>query len=338
VFLIVVYNKIPHMEELCIFLKKLNDNLKKSMSTFDGISARLRQNNIVSSNEHLDILAANMQTVDKTLEQYKIALSKLEEQYFNDDKKQFVLSFSDGRDTKSLEIRYPDELSCVDYYKKSVAAQIMKHKYSEVLTGDAAAIESVKLALPKSVGDTSIKSDTIILDKIDGVDLQHNFIELPIAKKLDDIPPAFHWYEGDKSHKSGIYISLCKDFHIKVPFPNLLNPAKEFNLKSIKCKYETKSECQTNKKKLSLIYGGEVKECFYVHKKEAFNKVGTQYRCAVETFGNHKILDLDLKRVSNFDIKHLLMYSLSDDILAILWYQNKFKDGRKLVFTNLDVY
>ena len=32
------------------------------------------------------------------------------------------------------------------------------------------------------------------------------------------------------------------------------------------------------------------------------------------------------------------MYSLSDNLLAMIWYQNIFKDVNRLVFTNLDVY
>ncbi len=318
------------MEKICDFFKKLDDNLKKSLSTYNNIALNLPKNKKCLSDAHLDELAVKMQSVSATIELYKEAISKLEDIYFSDDDKQFVLSVQ--KNLHGINVKCGEELNCVDSYKKSMTTQITKHKYSEVLT-------RTYPQCTEPVHDKNVhKTGTITLDNIEGVDLQKNFLELPIAETLESIPPAFYWYTGDKYHKSGIYISLCKDFHIKIPFPNLINLTKEFNSKSIKCKYETLTECQTNKKKIATIYGGEVKECFYVHKKEKFNKVGTPYRCAVETFGNHKLLNFDLKRVSNLDIKHLLMHSLSDDILAILWYQNKFKVRQKLVFTNLDTY
>lgn len=56
----------------------------------------------------------------------------------------------------------------------------------------------------------------------------------------------------------------------------------------------------------------------------------------MESFGNHATLQNDLDVVSNYDIKHMLMYSLSDDLLSMIWYQNKFRNG-ELIITNLDV-
>ncbi len=313
------------MEELLSFLSKIHDDFKKNLVAFNDILDRLPDDKKTVSVAQLDDIAFMMQDVSTAINQYKNIILKLEDKYFCDDENQFVLSFQNSIENFGIENN--EKLSCTNFYKNSIKSQILKHKYSDIL----------KNKTSKNEPNVSNKN-TIILDNIDGVDLQNNYLELPVVKELENIPPAFYWYSGDKLHKSGIYTSLCKNFYVKVPFPNLLNPAKDFNSKSIKCKHETLNDCHSNKKKLASIYGGDVKECFYVHKKEKFNKVGSQYRCNVESFGNHKILDYDLKKVSNFDIKHLLLYSLSDDILAILWYQNRLKNNQKIVFTNLDTY
>ena len=304
------------MEDICAFLEKLDENMTKNLTLFNLLKSKIPNYKPPLYDKNLDLLASKLQMVSKHIEEYKKIITEIEDKYFCDDEKQFVLAF-DG------------EFNSSENYKKSMKSQILKHKYSEILS------EEHK---KKNKKEVTSEFKTITLDDVEGVALKNNPIKLPVVENLSDIPAAFYWYKGDKFYKKGIYVSLCKNFYVKVPFPNLLNPSKEFNLKTIKCKYETLQECQANKKKLSMIYGGEVKECFYVHKKEKFNKVGSQYRCYIETFGNHEILDHDLKRVSHFDIKHLLMYSLSDNLLAMIWYQNIFKDVNRLVFTNLDVY
>jgi hypothetical protein len=176
------------------------------------------------------------------------------------------------------------------------------------------------------------------INEIDGAPLQGNTLRLPIAHKIAEIPPMFHWFEGSNEYKKGVYVCLCPGFYVRVAFPNVLVPSEKDNrLYSLRCKYESKQMCDINKKKISQIHNSEARECFYVHKKERFNKVSTQYRCIVESLGNHDRLDEDLGLLTHFDIKHLLMYSLSDDLLAALWYQNKFLYGN-LLLSNLDTY
>lgn len=175
------------------------------------------------------------------------------------------------------------------------------------------------------------------LSIIENVDISPNKINIPIVKSLKDIPPMFYWYEGDNIYKKGIYTSVCHGFYAKVPLPNVISSdSVSYKINSVACKYGTKQICQENKKKISEFHNSEVRECFYVHKKEKFNKVGNCYRCNVESFGNHATLQNDLDVVSNYDIKHMLMYSLSDDLLSMIWYQNKFRNG-ELIITNLDV-
>lgn len=313
---------------LCAFLDKLHENLSKSLLSFNSIKKTLPVDKKNIADDTLDYLASKIEKVNDEIEKYRKSILELEDKYFYDDEHQFVLSFNTDEKEELASPNY------IDSYKKSINSQIIKHKYSDVLMLGLSNQKKVK----NVISNESKNTNEIILNKIEDVDLQSNVLKLPVIKNLQDMPSAFYWFEGDQFYKKGIYTSLCKNFYVKVPFPNLINASKDYKLKSIRCKYATLQECQANKKKISSIYNTDVKECFYVHKKEKFNKVGSQYRCALETFGNHEILDNDLEKVSHFDIKHILMYSLSDDLLAILWYQNKFKDSKELVFTNLDIY
>jgi hypothetical protein len=67
-----------------------------------------------------------------------------------------------------------------------------------------------------------------------------------------------------------------------------------------------------------------MRDCYYVHRKEQFIKVGSTHRCDVESFGNHDTLTRDLNMITNSDIKRLLMNASSDMLLSNIWYQNKF--------------
>jgi hypothetical protein len=173
---------------------------------------------------------------------------------------------------------------------------------------------------------------------LDGKDISPNNLNIPVIHNLKEIPPMFHWYNGDKFNKKGIYVCMSKGFYCKVPFPNLLSSMDQnFKVNSIPCKYETKENCIIQKKKISELFNSEVRECSYVHKKEKFVKIGSFYRCNRESFGNYDSLNNDLNFINTSDIKRILMHSLSDSLLSILWYQNKFKNG-DLFLNNLEIY
>jgi hypothetical protein len=325
-------NMPPHNTLHCLdkFLDKLDDNLSKSLTYFNNIKNNLKPHKKEASVGEIDALANKIQKITISLAEYTRAIEELEDLYFCDDANQFVLSFEPKQSEPFRQQNH------IDTFKKSIKSQIMKHKYSEVLFSKTSENKNKTITLDNA---SKLLNETITLNKIDDVDLQENILELPIIKNIQEIPPSFYWYEGDKFYKKGIYISLCKNFFIKVPFPNVINNAsKDYKLNSIRCKYVTLQECQANKKKISEIHNSTIRDCYYVHKKEKFNKIGSQYRCVIESLGNYDTLDQDLEKTTNFDIKHLLMYSLSDDLLAALWYQNKFKDSRGLVFTNLDTF
>lgn len=309
------------------FLDKLDENLMRSMHAFDQI-----KNSVVHQNAHMDKLANKMLRVMESLDRYKKSIQELEK-HFHDDDHQFILSFD------SIQPEQFYSKNHIQTYKKSLETQIIKHKYSDILSMSAPRSIVNTNANPDAIPNAIPKKEVMNLSSIEDVDLQSNVLQLPVVKNIQDIQPAFYWYEGDRYYKKGIYICLCNNFYIKVPFPNVLSGnSKEYKLNSVRCKYMTAQDCQANKKKISEIHNSDIRECYYVHKKQKFNKVGSIFRCNIESLGNHSTLDQDLEKVTNFDIKHLLMYSLSDDLLAALWYQNKFKDGRDLVFTNLDIY
>jgi hypothetical protein len=180
--------------------------------------------------------------------------------------------------------------------------------------------------------------DKKMIQILDTVNLGQNSLNLPIIKDLKNMIPMLHWYEGDNFHKSGIYVCMAPGFVARVPFPSVVS-SNNINYKaySIPCKHETRDLCNRHKKKISDIYSSPVRECMYVHKKEKFEKIGSIYRCNIESFGNHQSLDYDMNYIGITDIKRILMNSLSDTLLSVLWYQNKFKDGN-LLLNNLEIY
>ena len=186
--------------------------------------------------------------------------------------------------------------------------------------------------LLKSRENKNLSKETQTISMIEGKDISPNNINIPIIKDLKSIPPMFHWYNGDNFNKKGIYVCMSEGFYCRVPFPNLMSSTDHnFKVNSVPCKYETKEKCNIQKKKISEIYNSEVRECFYVHKKEKFTKIGSFYRCNIESFGNYESLNNDLNYINTVDIKRILMHSLSDSLLTILWYQNKFKNGNLIL-------
>jgi hypothetical protein len=164
-------------------------------------------------------------------------------------------------------------------------------------------------------------------------------ISIPIINNLNEIPPMFYWYKGDKKNKEGIYASITPHFYIEVPFPDLINKSsKNFKHKSIPCKYKTINQCKEKQLEFSKIYNTEIRQCNYVHIGENFIKIGSDFRCPnLSSFGSFETLDNDLYSVSLADIKNILFNSSSDLLLILLWYSNH-KNLGELVFTNLDKY
>jgi len=173
------------------------------------------------------------------------------------------------------------------------------------------------------------------LSKIYGKDIGFD-CKIPIINKLNEMPSALYWYDGDQKNPQGIYTCVSRKFYVQVPFPNVVDGTKDFNrTRSIKCKYNTTDECLELRRDLATRYNYKIRDCNFAHSGDKYTKIGTSFRCPnIPRFGNHMFLKQDLENLPDCDIKMLLMYSLSDVLLSSLWFQ-KQKDA-SIVFTNID--
>ena len=174
------------------------------------------------------------------------------------------------------------------------------------------------------------------LSNIENVNLDFD-LKIPIVNRLEEIPPALYWFDGDKNNNAGIYTSISKKICAKIPLPNVIDGSKDFNRAcSVKCKNNTKENCYAVRKDLSDLYNSDILECNYAHNGENYTKIGTTFRCPnTPRFGNHKYLNDDLNNVSENDIKILLMYSLSDVLLSSMWFQKQKKKG--IILNNINI-
>ncbi len=300
------------LDKLEKFMDNLNNSLCKSIesckSGIQRIDKRIDKRSISINPQ----LSDKIECAKKYLTVYLNLMSQIEDMFIDEafQEKSFLTAVEIDEDVNSINKKYKSALlETVDKHKNRSNKQ-KKYKIQ----------------------------DEKVLESIDGISLQGNKLKLPIIKSLSDIPPMFYWYDGDNIYKKGIYISICRGFYAKVAFPNVLMPDEGNNrLYSLRCKYEDKKVCKANKLKMSHMRDSNIRDCFYVHKKEKFNKVSNQFRCCIDGIGNHENLNNGLNTLSNFDVKHFLMYSLSDDLLMMIWYQNKFNNGN-LVLSNLDVF
>jgi len=171
------------------------------------------------------------------------------------------------------------------------------------------------------------------------VKLFNQTIKIPFVNSLKEIPPIFHWWNGDASHKSGIYICLSPNFYLEVPFPDLIcKNSDAFKHKSIPCKYKTTQLCYEKQIDFSKIYKTEIRQCNFVHIGEQFIKIGSDFRCPnLPSFGAYDTLTEDLNSVTLPDIKTILMNSSSDLLLIYLWYSQHQNLG-EIIFTDLDIF
>jgi hypothetical protein len=290
------------------FLTKLDTNLNVSMNAFRSIN----KNGVGDLLSLQEIIQKNINNLYTYLEN----LHQLESLYFNDDsinKGRFLLQLNPNTEINPADLK--------TRFKDSLKIKINIHKMKE----------------EKKRRDAN-KIQNISLNKIDDCSIEPNSISIPVIKHIKDLPQAFYWYEGDKTHKQGIYICLSPGFHIRIPFPSVVMKDDEnYKRNSVPCKYETREACNEHKKRNSELYHSEVRNCMFVHKKEQFSKLSSIYKCSIESFGNHSTLSSDLNYIKLSDIKRILMYALSDSLLTTIWFQNKFKDG-DLLLNNIDYY
>jgi hypothetical protein len=160
--------------------------------------------------------------------------------------------------------------------------------------------------------------------------------KIPIINRLNEMTPSLYWYNGDKNNPKGVYTCLSNGFNVQVPFPNTIDGTKDFNrVCSIKCKYNTTVDCLKVRQDLSNKFNSDIRPCNFAHAGEKYSKLGTSFRCPnIPRFGNHMFLNNDLNKLPDYDMKMMLMYSLSDVLLSSMWFQkHKIK---KLLLTNID--
>jgi len=149
-------------------------------------------------------------------------------------------------------------------------------------------------------------------------------INLPIVEHLDEIPSCFYYYEGDRKHPSGVYISPFPGVIMQVPAVSVVPYSMEnANFCSMKCK--EKSNCKNIR-------------CTYAHPGTDYIKVGCVSRCPrAHGFGDKDSLAEDLKLVTIEDIRIVSMYGLNDLFSASLWFSSKITAPGQRVLNDLEV-
>src|SRR6476620_7019498 len=285
------------------FLLQLDINLNNSINIFQSTPK-----NKVSD---LSLLYSIIQKNITNLHNYIDFLKQLEQVHFSnlfDNNQQFLLNI-DNNDANNM----------LKKFKSDIAIEVNAHK-----------LKQYKKNMKKLQ-----KIHKIDVGMLDTCNISNNKINIPVISDIKDIPPMFYWYDGDKTYKRGIYTCISDGFYIKVPFPNVVSITDpKYKISSVPCRYETREQCDIQKKKTSELHNSDIRICTFVHKNEKITKLGSIYRCSKEDFGNHKTLEEDLKIVKPSDIKRILMYSLSDSLLSAVWYQNKFKDS-EIILSNI---
>ncbi len=177
---------------------------------------------------------------------------------------------------------------------------------------------------------------TIRKESIYGVPIPST--NFPIVEKLKDIPTAISWFNGDQHNGAGLYICIVPNFYVKVPFPNTTDGTKDYSrIKSIKCKNTIESNCLRYRREIASKHNTTIRECTYAHDGDVYTKIGTNHRCQILTrFGAHETLLSDMETVCEKDIQTMLMYALSDLLLAYIWGKtNKFTE--QTVFENIEI-
>lgn len=246
---------------------------------------------------------------------------------------------------KAVEIR--EELDLKEKYEaknENKFSFVFQGRYKNMSWGDIADLED---RCDSAISDAK-EAENILeqppsqlpwkkITSIDGADLPKE-ISIRMVSRLDNLPPAFGWYSGDKKHKAGIYIRLPENMFIRVPFPNVIDGTQNYTRnKTIKCKYETEDQCLESRKFLSERYNTEIRNCLFAHKGDVYSKVGTNFRCPSNPrFGSHEGFKSDVEALKSDDIKPVLMYALSDLLACFVWNDYHHSNDR-IVFSDIEV-
>lgn len=213
---------------------------------------------------------------------------------------------------------------------------VFKTKSGSLSWGDISEKEKQSCVVSKHETKTAV-SDTRTITEI--YDVKIPSITLNTVNYLNRIPPMFHWYNGSKAIGEGIYVNIAPNLYVMVPLPDTIDGTREFNRNNtVRCRNADKKDCDRYRAYVAKKYGSQIRSCNYSHIGDRLIKIGNSNRCRELTgFGNHSTLISDIARVSENDIKNILMYALSDILLAHMWAKaNNFL--KPVVYTNIDIF
>lgn len=152
------------------------------------------------------------------------------------------------------------------------------------------------------------------------IELAHVNINLPVVNTLEDIKPAFVWYEPENK----VYTCLTNGFYIEVPFPDTTDISTGGDrTKTVPCKHGDVNRCLKSREYAATKYNSSVRSCNFAHCGDVLTKVGIPARCpTMPRLGQHITLKHDIKKITEEDIRTVLMYGLSDSLLGLMWHQH----------------
>jgi len=159
------------------------------------------------------------------------------------------------------------------------------------------------------------------------------YLRVNTVTDLKEIPNAIYYCKNNP----GLYMRMPNNNLLKIPFPEIVDSRKEYDRKhSIRCKYYTKQECDSQRKKMARSYNSTLRICNFAHEGDRIIKIGFPSRCpSVPSFGNPHTMSSDIKSISEDDIKNLLLYGLNDIIISAVWLD--FNNVKNKEFLNLGV-
>lgn len=245
--------------------------------------------------------------------------------------------------SQATEIRNTIETN--DMYKDNPNKMMLAYQHrfkniswadlDEQIRNEQESIQNVKNTIKNT---KQVKATPILYKKLKNIyGVKTGFLyNIPVINKINEIPSAMYWFNGDKDYTPGIYTSPSNGVYIKVPFPNVIDSTKNhFRTGSIKCRNGTIDECNKFRDEFSK-YKSSVNSCNFAHVGDAYVKIGNVFRCnEIPRFGNYAYLSDDLSTIQETNIRTMLMYSLSDLLLGSLWFQKNKKNN--IIIEDVDI-
>lgn len=137
--------------------------------------------------------------------------------------------------------------------------------------------------------------------------------------------------ENHPEWRDGIYLSPVRNVYVRVAMAEVAYSKDQKDLVrtlgSIRCRYGTLDNCRSHV---------GARPCTFVHVGETFTRIGTASRCpTVPRIGAKDTLPSDLHALTPSDINTLLMHSVADLFLVMMWYRTNYT-SKVFVFDAID--